>query len=109
MNKKIKGILVFYVDVGQLPPYKAEAFVERMKDQLNKNDFFERLKKQNYEVLLFPVRPNSRTCIDMVPIEPGCIPVINETLVIDQGEIRRQKRKMKKWLAKAKVTKATKS
>jgi hypothetical protein len=27
---------VFYIDVGQLPPFKAEAFVERMKDQFRK-------------------------------------------------------------------------
>jgi hypothetical protein len=27
---------VFYIDVQQLPPYKAEAFIERMKDQFRK-------------------------------------------------------------------------
>ena len=27
---------VFYIDVGQLPPFKAEAFMERMKDQFRK-------------------------------------------------------------------------
>jgi hypothetical protein len=27
---------VFYIDVQQLPPYKAEAFIERMKDQFKK-------------------------------------------------------------------------
>ena len=27
---------VFYIDVGQLPPFKAEAFIERMKDQFRK-------------------------------------------------------------------------
>ena len=27
---------VFYIDVGQLPPFKAEAFVEKMKDQFRK-------------------------------------------------------------------------
>lgn len=27
---------VFYIDVGQLPPFKAESFIERMKDQFRK-------------------------------------------------------------------------
>jgi hypothetical protein len=27
---------VFYVDVGQLPPFKAEAFIDRIKDQFRK-------------------------------------------------------------------------
>jgi len=28
----LKGIVVFYIDVGQLPPQKAEAFIERIKE-----------------------------------------------------------------------------
>ncbi len=31
MENEIKGLLVFYINVGQLPPGKAEAFVHRMK------------------------------------------------------------------------------
>jgi hypothetical protein len=32
MNKTVaRGVLVFYVNVGQLPPNRAEAFLERMK------------------------------------------------------------------------------
>ena len=27
---------VFYIDVGQLPPFKAEAFIDRLKDQFRK-------------------------------------------------------------------------
>ena len=34
---KIKGIIIFYLDVGMLPPYKAEAFMERVKDQIGKD------------------------------------------------------------------------
>lgn len=30
---ELEGLLIFYVGVGQLPPQKADAFVERMKDQ----------------------------------------------------------------------------
>jgi hypothetical protein len=30
----VKGLLVFYINVGMLPPYKAEAFMERMKDMM---------------------------------------------------------------------------
>jgi hypothetical protein len=31
---------VFYIDVGQLPPFKAEGFMERMKDMLRKKKTF---------------------------------------------------------------------
>lgn len=35
--KKEKGILCFYINVGQLPPYKAEAFMERYKEKFLKD------------------------------------------------------------------------
>jgi len=77
MDKEIKGILVYYIDVGQLPPYKAEAFIERVKDRCNKDNFLTRLKEQGYESFWIPVRPNSQTRVEMVPCVEGCIPVIN--------------------------------
>ena len=51
----VRGALVFYIDVGQLPPFKAEAFVERMKDQLDSKDGLKRIKRDQ-EVFFLPVR-----------------------------------------------------
>ena len=70
---------IFYIDVGQLPPFKAEAFVERMKDQFRKkkvqagrgtgaNAVEERWHAPSAdEDYWIPVRPNSNTKIDTLP------------------------------------------
>jgi len=71
---------VFYIDVGQLPPFKAEAFVDRLKDQLRKrkvtnnrggagaNQVEERWQPPAQdEDYWLPVRPNSNTRIDTLP------------------------------------------
>lgn len=50
-NKHIKGLLVIYINVGQLPPYKAEAFVERLKDKTDLT-----FTKQVCEVIYIPTR-----------------------------------------------------
>jgi hypothetical protein len=70
---------IFYIDVGQLPPFKAEAFVERMKDQFRKkkvqagrgtgaNAVEERwhapAADEDYWI---PVRPNANTRIETLP------------------------------------------
>ena len=70
---------IFYIDVGQLPPYKAEAFVERMKDQFRKkkvqtgrgtgaNAVDERwhapAADEDYWI---PTRPNGNTRIETLP------------------------------------------
>lgn len=71
---------VFYIDVGQLPPFKAEAFMERMKDQFRKKKVVsgrggtgasaveERwhapAQDEDYWI---PIRPNSATKIDTLP------------------------------------------
>jgi len=70
---------VFYIDVGQLPPYKAEAFVERMKDQFRKkkvgsgrgtgaNAVEERwhapAADEDYWI---PIRPSANTRIETLP------------------------------------------
>ncbi len=71
---------VFYIDVGQLPPFKAEAFVEKMKDQFRKkkvatnrgsngpNSVEERYHAPAVdEDYWLPVRPNTSTRIDTLP------------------------------------------
>jgi hypothetical protein len=68
---------VFYIDVGQLPPYKAEAFIDRLKDQFRKrkianntggtgaNQVEERWQPPAQdEDYWLPIRPNSNTRID---------------------------------------------
>jgi len=71
---------VFYIDVGQLPPFKAEAFIERLKDQFRKrkiagnrastgaNLVEERwqppAQDEDYWV---PVRPNANSRIETLP------------------------------------------
>lgn len=71
---------VFYIDVGQLPPFKAEAFIDRLKDQFRKrkttnqsgaggaNQVEERwMPPAQDEDYWLPVRPNSNTKIETLP------------------------------------------
>jgi len=72
---------VFYIDVGQLPPFKAEGFMERMKDLLRKRKTFsakggaqgaspveERWTAPSVdEDFWIPLRPNSNTRIETLP------------------------------------------
>jgi hypothetical protein len=71
----------FYIDVGQLPPYKSEAFMDRIKDQFRKkkvprNQFAQGgasaveerwhapAQDEDYWI---PIRPNSNTRIETLP------------------------------------------
>lgn len=71
---------VFYVDVGQLPPFKAEAFIDRLKDQFRKrkiannsgtpgaNQVEEKwMPPAQDEDYWLPIRPNSNTRIETLP------------------------------------------
>lgn len=70
---------VFYIDVGQLPPFKAEAFLDRMKDQFRKkkvgtstgsgaNAIEERWHAPAAdEDYWLPIRPNANTRIETLP------------------------------------------
>lgn len=70
---------VFYIDVGELPPFKAEAFVDRMKDQFRKkkvgtstgsgaNSIEERWHAPAAdEDYWLPLRPNANTRIETLP------------------------------------------
>lgn len=72
---------VFYIDVGQLPPFKAEAFLDRVKDQFRKrkiasnkgsapgaNAVEERWQPPAQdEDYWLPTRPNSNTRIETLP------------------------------------------
>ncbi len=50
-DEKVRGVLVFYVNVGQLLPFKAEAFVGRMEESMD----LTRVKK-DCEVFFIPTR-----------------------------------------------------
>ena len=63
VNVDAKGILVFYVNVGQLPPFKAEAFIERMKDTFKLKEI-----KKLSEVVYIPVR-DQETRVEYISFE----------------------------------------
>lgn len=72
---------VFYIDVGQLPPFRAQAFMERMKDQFRKkkvvsgkgNTGGASAVEEKFhapaqdEDIWIPIRPNSNTRVDTLP------------------------------------------
>jgi hypothetical protein len=71
---------VFYIDVQQLPPYKAEAFIERMKDQFRKKKVPSAGKSPGAssveerwqapaadEDFWIPIRPNANTRVETLP------------------------------------------
>lgn len=73
---------VFYIDVQQLPPYKAEAFIERMKDQFKKKKVASGKGGQiggassveerwhapaADEDYWIPIRPNANTRVETLP------------------------------------------
>jgi len=71
---------VFYIDVGQLPPFKAEAFLDRLKDSFRKrkvasnksvpgaNQVEERWQPPAAdEDYWIPIRPNANTRIETLP------------------------------------------
>lgn len=73
---------VFYIDVGTLPPNKAEAFIERLKDQLRKKKMYTNRGSQPNgassveerwhapsadEDYWLPIRPNGNTRIETLP------------------------------------------
>ena len=80
-NSRAPERRVFYIDVGQLPSFKAEAFIEKMKDQFRKkkvatnrsgmqgpNSVEERYHAPAVdEDYWIPTRPNSTTKIETLP------------------------------------------
>jgi hypothetical protein len=61
----LKGFLIFYIDVGTLPPHKAEQFIERMKDSVLK-DMRGRLPEE-WKTLWIPVR-NTDTHVEVLQL-----------------------------------------
>ena len=58
---QLMGLLTIYVDVGQLPTFKADAYVERLIDRWK--PVLERLP-EDHGVIFVPVRPGSETRVE---------------------------------------------
>jgi intein/homing endonuclease len=72
---------VFYIDVGNMPPFKAEAFVDRLKDQLRKKKTFSSKSGQGGNSMVeerwqapavdedfwIPIRPNANSRVEVLP------------------------------------------
>jgi intein/homing endonuclease len=84
MNSRAPERRVFYIDVGQLPSFKAEAFMSRLQDQFRKKKTFstkgqafgpqgpnpveERWQAPSQdEDFWIPLRPNSNTRVEALP------------------------------------------
>lgn len=66
----IRNLIVFYVDIGQLPPDKAEAFAGNLERIFNeKYGLSEKLEKQGTLVMWMPVRPGSSSHVEVIPID----------------------------------------
>lgn len=87
---------VFYIDVGGMPPNKAEAFIERLKDQLRKKKMYTNRASQSGgagsveerwhapsadEDFWLPIRPNGNTRIETLP--GACIALDTKIPLLD--------------------------
>lgn len=71
---KAKGFIALILNVGQLPPFKAEAFAERVKEQWRKQDLRKTL--DDWELIILPVR-DQETKIEIFAFD-GLRPCGNE-------------------------------
>ena len=55
MNTKFNGILVFYINVGQLSSENAKIFIDSQKSDFN-NDLRSKLLEKGYEIIFVPIR-----------------------------------------------------
>jgi len=54
-----RGLLVYTVDVGQMPPLKAEAYISRLKEQ--HKELNDRLRRSNIESIYIASRTHGTT------------------------------------------------
>lgn len=94
---------VYYIDVGSLPPNKAEAFVDRLKDQLRKKKMYSNRSGQPGgagsieerfhipsmdEDIWLPVRPQGNTRIETLP--GACLALDTKIPLLDGRELTLQ-------------------
>lgn len=60
--QSMQGIVVYTLNVGSLPPYKAEAFIERLKDKLSKE---KNIWGDGWGFVIQPVRPPQKTKVEI--------------------------------------------
>jgi len=53
-KRKLEGFIVFFVNVGVLPSFKAEAFIDRLKDQWKKGESNSLIA--NWQTMWIPTR-----------------------------------------------------
>jgi hypothetical protein len=63
--QSMQGIVVYTLDVGSLPPYKAEAFIDRLKDKLSKE---KNVWGEGWGFVIQPVRPPQETKVEIFRI-----------------------------------------
>jgi len=54
--RKLNGLIVFYVNLGSLPPKKGEQHVLDYKAKLKEDGFLDRMKQNGFECLFVPNR-----------------------------------------------------
>ena len=78
LGQRIRKVLIHYVDIGQLAPSAAKAYIDELKDGMSYRSVVEQLQLQGIAVIWVPVRPNCATrfeCLDFDEEYPGCHPV----------------------------------
>lgn len=61
--KTVKGLIVIYVNIGNLPPFKGEAYVRRFEEQIVPN--LERSLNE-YDLIIIPIR-HEETRVEYIP------------------------------------------
>lgn len=90
---------VFYIDIGNLSPARAETFIERFKDNLKKKKVFSRRgstgasaveEKWNStpidEDIFFPIRPGTQTRVETLP--GACLDLNTEIALLDGRNLK---------------------
>jgi hypothetical protein len=66
--QEVKGLLVFYIDVGRLPPFRAEAFIDRMKEKFQDDQKRNFILPHDIGCFFVPVR-GSHTRVDYIAFD----------------------------------------
>lgn len=74
-----RGFACFYINIGMLPSFKAEAFIDRMKDQFRKYKGMD-----DWEVIWIPVRPPQETKIEFFAVDGKPINAVTESKAFKQ-------------------------
>lgn len=61
-----KGLLIFYLNVGQMPPFKAEKYLKNMQERFSDTRF---LLPSDVCVFWVPIRPPENTKIEYIAFQ----------------------------------------